>query len=43
MNIVKCPKCNNSIEINISNAIDELAEIFSCPNCGCHFRYTPNG
>ena len=43
MNIIKCPKCYKEIEINISNAIDELGEVFKCPNCKYNFRYAPNG
>jgi uncharacterized protein YbaR (Trm112 family) len=43
MNIVKCPKCDKNIEIDISKAIDEFGEVFLCKNCGCHFRYAPNG
>lgn len=43
MNIIKCPKCSNEIQINISNAIDEFGEVFKCHNCGYLLRYAPNG
>ena len=43
MTIVKCPKCRTDVEINISKAVDEHAEVFECPNCGYHFRFAPNG
>lgn len=43
MNVVKCPKCNYGVEINISKAIDEYAEVFICNSCGYKFRYAPNG
>lgn len=39
---IKCPKCKQEININISNAVDENGEIFMC-NCGYKFRYAPNG
>jgi len=37
---IKCPKCQNEVEINIMNAIDENGEVFICPNCNHIFRYT---
>ena len=40
---VNCPKCKAEVEINISKAIDEHAEVFRCPNCGFPFRFAPNG
>jgi uncharacterized protein YbaR (Trm112 family) len=40
MVIIKCPKCQHDVEINIANAIDENGEVFLCPNCGMKFRYT---
>ena len=40
MTKIKCPKCQNEVEINISNAIDENGEVFRCQNCGQVFRYT---
>ncbi len=43
MTIVKCPKCRTDVEINISEAVDEYAEVFKCPNCDYHFRFAPNG
>ena len=43
MTIVKCPKCRSDVEINISKAVDEHAEVFKCSNCGYHFRFAPNG
>jgi len=43
MIIVKCPKCDSDVEINISRAVDEDGEVFKCPKCSCKFRYAPNG
>ena len=43
MNNIKCPKCNSSIKIDVSKAIDEFGEVFFCKNCGYGFRYAPNG
>ena len=40
---IKCPKCKQEININISNAVDENGEVFLCKNCGYKFRYAPNG
>ena len=39
MTIIKCPKCSSNTEINISNAVDELGEVFSCKYCNYNFRY----
>ena len=39
MNITRCPKCGNLTRINISDAIDELGEVFRCYHCGWKFRY----
>ena len=39
MKTVNCPKCNNLVEINISNSISDDGEVFRCPNCGWKFRY----
>ena len=41
MTIIKCPKCNAALQINIANAIDENGEVFECPKCGYAIRYTP--
>ncbi len=38
MNII-CPKCNSSINIDISEAIDENGEVYRCKKCGYHVRY----
>ena len=43
MQIIKCPNCGKDFEINISQAIDELGEVFKCTNCNYTFRYAPNG
>ena len=43
MVIIKCPNCGEDVEINISKAIDESAEVFRCKKCNCDFRYAPNG
>ena len=40
--IVKCPKCGNSVEINIANACDEEGETFFCPACRFIFTYIPH-
>jgi len=39
MDIVKCPKCNCDVEIDISHAITDDGEVFCCPTCGYYFRY----
>ena len=39
MDVIKCPKCKQSVTINISDAVDEEGETFQCPNCGYIFRY----
>lgn len=39
MKTVNCPKCNNLVEINISNSISEDGEVFQCQKCGWQFRY----
>lgn len=36
---MKCPKCQQEIEINITKAVDEEGEIFRCSYCNCEFRY----
>jgi len=43
MTILRCPKCNSSLQINISEAVDEFGEVFKCPKCGHFIRYAPNG
>ena len=40
MEVVKCGKCGNDVEINIAKAVDEHGEEFICPTCGFIFRYT---
>lgn len=40
MTIIKCPKCNKEIEINIKNSIDETGEVYICPYCKYLFRFT---
>lgn len=42
MEYVKCPKCKKETEIDISKAVDEEGEVFSCQHCGYLFRYAPN-
>ena len=37
--IINCPKCHKETEFLISNAIDELGEVFRCKHCGWPFRY----
>ena len=43
MTRIKCPKCQQEVEINISKAVDEEGEVFHCNNCNMDFRYAPNG
>lgn len=40
MTIIKCPKCQKEIQINVANALDEDAELYRCPHCEYVFRYT---
>ena len=42
MKIIKCPKCNAALQINIAKATDEHGEIFRCPRCGYFLRYANN-
>ena len=37
---ITCLKCGSSVEINIARAVDEEGEVFVCPNCHFHMRYT---
>ena len=39
MDIVKCPKCQEDVEINIANSLTDDGEVFRCPKCGYKFRY----
>ena len=39
MVIIKCPKCQKDVEINLINATDENGEVFRCPHCHYEFRY----
>ena len=42
MKKIKCPKCKHEVEILLSNAVDELGEVYRCSNCGYEFRFTNN-
>ena len=39
MDVIKCPKCQEDVTINISESISEDGEVFICPKCGYKFRY----
>lgn len=39
MKYIKCPKCQQEVEINIAKALDEEGEVFECPHCKWQFRY----
>lgn len=39
MIIIRCPKCNSKVLINIARAVDEHGELFKCDNCNYTFRY----
>ena len=39
MDIIKCPKCHEDVEINIECGITDDGEIFECPHCGFQFLY----
>lgn len=39
MNTIKCPVCDNIINTNINNAIDEDGEVFICSKCKNKIRY----
>ncbi len=39
MRVVKCPKCNSDVRINIAKSVDENGEEFMCPKCGYVLRY----
>ena len=36
---INCPKCGKETEFFISDAIDELGEVFKCNHCNYSFRY----
>lgn len=40
MDIIKCPKCHQDVELDIKNTIDENGEVFMCNHCKFKFRYT---
>ena len=37
--IIKCPKCNKNVEIDIAHSVSDDGEVFRCPHCGFQFRY----
>ena len=37
--IIKCPKCDKEVEIDIVNSVSEDGEVFVCPHCGYYFRF----
>jgi len=39
MTIIKCPKCDSKVLIDIAKAVDEHGELFKCNNCNYTFRY----
>ena len=39
MDVIKCPKCQKDVEINIANSISDDGEVFVCPHCDYKFRY----
>lgn len=39
MDIIKCPKCHEDVEIDIAHSVTDDGEVFACPNCGFQFRY----
>ena len=39
MRIVKCPKCQNDVEINIAKCVDVEGEVHRCKHCGMIFRW----
>jgi DNA-directed RNA polymerase subunit RPC12/RpoP len=39
MDVIKCPKCQEDVTINIGESISEDGEVFRCPKCGYKFRY----
>ena len=42
MKKISCPKCKHEVEILLSNAVDELGEVYRCDKCGYEFRFTNN-
>ena len=40
MTIIRCPKCDSKVIIDIAKAVDEHGELFKCDNCNYTFRYT---
>lgn len=39
MMTINCPKCGKIVNFTVSDSIDELGEVYSCPKCGWKFRY----
>ena len=39
MDLIKCPKCDSKVLIDIAKAVDENAEVYKCYNCRYLFRY----
>lgn len=40
MRKIKCPKCGEDVDIDITKAIDENGEVFMCPHCHFEFWYS---
>ena len=38
--IIKCPKCQEDITLDIANSVSDDGEVFMCPHCGWKLRYT---
>ena len=39
MDVIICPKCNNTFSINLINSLDEDGETYLCPHCKYIIRY----
>lgn len=39
MKIIKCPKCNKDVKIDIAKSISDDGEVFVCPHCRYKLRY----
>ena len=39
MKVIKCPKCQTDVTIDIAKCVDEEGEVHRCPKCGMLFRF----
>jgi len=37
--VIECPKCHEKTELMLTEAVDELGEVFKCNHCGYLIMY----